>query len=164
MSSAAVSLAAVLGSGALAYGAPTHKVPRRDSFSGHITAATGSYAGDSGRLRIVLRPGRRTGTTRHLTVSLAGAPCRQAPHCVRLSGKLRGTLTELPSNPDVGKRFAIDADGKVKPAGQVAARGRVNGTGFIAYARETLRLSLRAGSSEITIGASSKRVRGFTSP
>ncbi len=147
----------------MASGAGKHKPPAKDFFNGEITAASGNVAGDTGRLRIILHPGRGD-ETRHLTVFLDGRRCGSQPHCVRLHGKLAGRLTEVPTGPDRGKSFSIDANGNVAPVGRVSAGGRVTGTGFIAYGREQLRLKLRSGSSRITVVASSRRVRGFTSP
>jgi hypothetical protein len=148
---------------AAASGAGNHKPPAKDTFAGEISTASGRFAGDAGRLRIILRPGRG-GETRRLRAFLYGDRCGGQPHCLRVHGRLDGTLSEVPTGPDRGKSFKIDADGNVAPAGQVSAGGRVTGTGFIAYGHEQLRLKLSTGSGRITITASSKRVRGFTSP
>jgi hypothetical protein len=142
---------------------PTAKpVPRRDSFHGRITSATGKLKRDPDRIQIKLR--RTTGDRTAVTVTLAGRPCHHRTRCSRIAGTLTGTMIRLASNPDTGEQFALTLHGHVRPLGNITARGTAHGTGFIAYGYESLHLTLANASARVTIDAQSGRVRGFTSP
>jgi hypothetical protein len=147
-----------------AVGSPGPNVPPADSFSGHITFATGKFNGDRGRAAIVLEPGPSGAVTRQLTLVLDGRPCREVTQCVQLAGRLRGTLTARRTMPDVGSSFTIAASGLIQPLGQVSAVGSVHGTGFIDSARELLHLTLSTSSGSVALDAKSGEVPGFTSP
>jgi hypothetical protein len=148
-------------SGALAAAA----TPARDSFSGSITAATGRFSGDHGAVAIVLAPSTGQGL-RRLSLTVRGSGCRTPAHrCVALTGRLSGTLALGPLRvPDVGSSLTIRAAGAIKPLGQVSASGTVQGTGFIAHGRETLKLRLTTAGGAITIKADSAVVPGGTTP
>jgi hypothetical protein len=137
------------------------------AFTGTIAKATGRYRSDHGRLRIDLSDARTTGSVRPATFVLTPLPCRVRRGCLKLGGRLTGTLAAVPyPHPiaDVPGKFAADAAGKLKPIGQVRGTGLVVGTGFVASGHETLQLRLSTPKGQITIDASSKAVPGFTTP
>jgi hypothetical protein len=141
------------------------KVPAKDSLTGTISAATGAYAGDSGRASITLAPSSSMKARRSLMVSLKGDSCAGRPSCLKLRGTLKGTITaEAGRVRDVGASFTLALKGSAAPLGSVRATGTVNGTGFIARGRETARITLKARHGNVTITAQSAPVRGFTSP
>jgi hypothetical protein len=140
-------------------------VPPGDSFNGTITGARGAYNGDNGTVSVAVSvppPGPRV---RSAIFTLAGARCRSVARCIRLSGKVHGTMTVVAgANPDAGKQFAIAASGTVGPLGHVEVSGSAHGTGFIAQGRESLTVTLHGSSGSVTVTAQSRLVRGFTSP
>lgn len=147
----------------VAIGATQAKAPANDSFSGSITAATGSFKHDRGKVSIdlTLRSGH---ATRRLTLTMHGQPC-ESKRCVALIGKLRGTLmTDAEQIPDVGSRFTARAAGAIDPLGHVFASGTAQGTGFVERGLETLKLTLTAKHGTITVNAHTRSVPGFTSP
>jgi hypothetical protein len=146
-------------------GGAARSVPARDEFSGSITAASGRFAGDGGRLLIDLAPGPRHSSTRTMTATFRGRRCGTAKHCLRLTGDVKGTLTEDAGQiPDAGVSFAFRGQGSLKPLGHVSAAGQLHGTGFIYRGRETLHLVLTARGGRVTVDARSGTVPGFTSP
>ncbi len=142
---------------------PPH-VPAKDQFKGSASAATGKFSGDHGTVTVYLKPGRTHGAGRPVTVVLVGRRCKGAAGCMNLNGRLMGVLTAQPAPPDAGRKFAISVAGKVAPLGHVSATGMVYGTGFIRRGREGLQIKLRTSTGDITIGAQSPIVPGFTSP
>jgi hypothetical protein len=134
------------------------------AFTGSIAAATGRFRGDHGRLRIHLSDGPPTTSVRPATIVLTALRCRERKGCLKLAGRLTGTLVGQPGKPDLPPSFAINAAGKVKPLGHVRSIGLVQGTGFIFRGREKLQLKLTASGGQITIDARSKPVPGFTTP
>jgi hypothetical protein len=139
-------------------------VPTKDSFHGRVTGATGAFKGDRGEVAIDLAIRTSNTATRQLTITVRGGRCGSAPRCVQLTGKVTGTITQVPTNPDVGRSFKIDASGTVRPLGLVASSGSAHGTGFIVRAHETLHLTLTTPRGQIVIDARSATVPGFTSP
>jgi hypothetical protein len=140
-------------------------IPARDSFKGTISAASGAYKGDGGMVSIAISVPASGRFVRHATFTLNGPRCDRAQHCIRVSGKLSGTITVAgPWNPDVGKRFTIVAAGSVTGLGHVRVSGSALGTGFIAQGRESLTLMLHGPAGSVTVSAQSAVVGGFTSP
>jgi hypothetical protein len=135
-----------------------------DALSGRVVSAQGRWHHDHGRLSVRLVPGSGS-ATRHLVLRLVGVSCAKQRACVRLQGRLAGTITAVPgTHPDVGRRFSIAARGQVAPLGAVRASGGVTGTGSIARGRVTMRLTLSTAHGSIAVTASSGLVPGFTSP
>jgi hypothetical protein len=126
--------------------------------------ATGRFRGEHGRLTIDLTDGSSVRSVRSVTFTLSALGCRDRGGCLKLGGRLIGTLVGQPSLPDRPATFAINAAGKVRPIGLVRGTGVVHGTGFIAGATETLQLRLIASGGQITIDASSGPVSGPASP
>jgi hypothetical protein len=150
---------------AFASGAAPAQVPAKDSFSGRISGATGSYRGDRGTVAIELSVPSNSNKTRPVTATLRGKPCGRARNCLRLSGKLHGTLTAMPARvADVGAQLSLKAAGPVPPLGRTAMKGTVRGTGFITRGHETIQLTVTAPGGTLTVDASSPTVPGFTSP
>jgi hypothetical protein len=157
--------AAIAVAAALAPGAAPASVPAKHSFSGRISGATGSYRGDGGTVAIELSVPSNSNRTRPVTAKLRGNPCGRAPNCLRLRGKVDGTLTAIPGRvADVGARFSLKATGAVAALGRTAVKGTVNGTGFIASGHERMQLILTTPRGTVTVDASSPTVPGFTSP
>ena len=139
-------------------------VPSKDSFHGKITTARGSFVGDSGHVSLQVNVSQSSTATRTATVILTGRPCHGSGGCIRLNGVLTGTLTRMPTIPDVGASFAVRASGRIKPLGHVSATGLLHGTGFIMHGHETLTLRLSNSRGEVDLHAQSPAVPGFTSP
>ena len=132
-----------------------------DKFTGHLTAPTGKFAGKHAHLKIVLRHVRRN----TISLTFSGRPCGKQTRCLRLRGKLHGTMTEQPSKvPDAGRGFKLSVAARIKPLGATTGTGSAHGTGFIARGRATLHLFLTASRGSVTIDANSGRLGGFTSP
>jgi hypothetical protein len=161
-----VALAAgiTLAPAAVAVASSPPQVPARDQFKGSASAATGKLSGDHATVTVYLKPGRTHGAGRPVTIVVVGRRCKGAAGCMNLNGRLRGVLTPQSSPPDAGRKFAISATGKIKPLGHVSATGMVYGTGFIRRGREGLQIKLRTSTGDMTIGAQSPIVPGFTSP
>jgi hypothetical protein len=152
----------------VAIGSTRPTVPRQDSFTGRITSATGKFRGDRGHVTILLKtddPGAHSPRAkRRLTLVLEGRRCSGARRCIRVTGRLEGTLIAHRSIPDVGVPFTIAAHGIIRALGHVSAAGSVRGTGFILSAHEPLRVALSAPGGRVLINAKSGKVPGFTSP
>lgn len=136
-------------------------------FTGSITRATGRFKGDHGRVTIDLSDAPPTTSVRSATLTLTPLPCRDRTGCLKLAGRLTGTLTAVARQhptPDLPPRFAVNAAGKVKPIGHAHSTGVVQGTGFVFFGRETLQLELTASGGRVTIDARSALVPGFTTP
>lgn len=162
---AALFAAAVLCCCGVAAGATTSSTPAKDTFRGHITKATGRLAGDTGRITVLLHVAQSTEAVRKLELTLSGAPCAGAEHCLRLSGLLSGTLSARPAMiPDVGKRYDVSVSGSLSTFSHVSATGNVTGVGFVRVGRETLTLTLETPQGKVMIVTLSPRVPGFTSP
>lgn len=151
--------------GPLAIAADASSTPARDTFSGQITKATGTFKGDRGRLTILLHVAQSTDAARKLQAAVVGASCGTAKHCLRLSGTLTGTISARPSTiPDAGRRWDLKLSGRLNPLGTVSSSGLVAGVGFIRHGHEGLTLTLRTNRGSITLGAVSPLVPGFTGP
>jgi hypothetical protein len=159
------SAAVALGLGVCAAAAHAGPVTSRpaDSLTGHVSATRGQWRHHQGRLSIRLAPSG-TGSTRHLTLHIAGVRCGAQKMCLRLRGTLHGTLTALLGNPDTGRTFSVKARGTLAPLGQVKASGTVTGTGSVIRSRVTLRLTFTTGRGSVSVRASSAPVPSFTSP
>jgi hypothetical protein len=160
----ALAAAMTLTSAAVAVASNRPRVPVRDQFKGSASAATGKFSSDHATVTVYVKPGRTQGAGRLVTVILVGRRCKGAAGCMNLNGRLTGELTARPSPPDAGRKFAISVAGKVTPLGHVNATGTVYGTGFIRRGREGLQIKLGTPHGDITIGAQSAIVPGFTSP
>jgi type 1 fimbria pilin len=168
---AAAALLVVLAAGAT--GAGQAKTVR---FSGRIVSSGGRYAALRGNVRLVMTSSSGTGsqapapTTIAFTVTLSGPACHtqvvKAQHrCVSLHGTLRGDAKAAPQRiPDVGREFALGADGRVKPLGKVVATGTTSSLGFVATGRFPLTLQLSGPAGQVTIDAQGPVVKGFSSP
>lgn len=162
LSICAAAVAAIMCS--VAIGSPWPAVPPKDSFTGHITFATGEFTGDRGSVTILLRTGHSVAARSQLTLVLDGRRCAKGTHCIQLAGVLTGMLVAKPTGPDRGQVFTIAADGMIRPVGLVLATGGVRGTGLISYGHEPLHLTLSAPAGRVAIDAESGKVPGFTSP
>jgi hypothetical protein len=158
--------ALAVGSGAVACTSSHQaKVPAKDSFSAHLSAETGQLKGDRGTASIYVATPASRRTVRAITLMVRGSSCGHARHCLRLQGKLHGTLTASPHHgADVGQSFSVSAAGNLRPLGYVTVTGTVHGTGFISRGHETMLLTVSGGGSSIGVDASSVEVPGFTSP
>jgi hypothetical protein len=157
--------ACLLGAGAVAASAAAGSTPPKDTFHGRIAKATGALQKDRDEVTILLHIPHSTEATRHLELELVGAACGTAPHCLRLTGTLSGTLSAHPTTiPDVGRRYELSVSGSSAPLGRVSGSGTVSGVGFIRQGHEGLTLTLRAKRGTLTINAVSPTVPGFTSP
>jgi hypothetical protein len=140
-------------------------VAPQDSFTGRITGGTGAWHGASGRVSIQILDYPSPSSTRVIGLAFDGKPCRGGTGCVRLGGRLTGSLTPGPKQlPDAGDVFEVTAHGTLKPLGSTHAHGSVHGTGFIAKGQEGMHLTLRGGGGSMTISADSATVPGFTNP
>lgn len=102
---------------------------------------------------------------RKLQLSVLGAPCDGAEHCLRLSGLLSGTIAKHAGGiPDIGRRYDLALGGSLGTLRHVTATGTVTGVGFIREGRETLNLNVKTPRGRLTITALSPKVPGFTSP
>ena len=148
-----------------AVAATTAATPAKDTFAGQITSATGKFAGDNGRITALLHVAQSTDAVRKLQITMSGAPCGAAKHCLRLSGSLSGTIAARPSTiPDVGKHYQLSLTGSLAALNHVTVGGTVAGTGFIRNGHEALTLDIKAPSGKVVIEAVSPKVPGFTSP
>lgn len=139
--------------------------PAKDTFRGHITKATGRLAGDNGRITVLLHVAQSSEGVRKLKLTLSGAPCAGAEHCLRLSGVLSGMLSARPATiPDVGRRYDVSVSGSLSTFSHVSATGTVAGVGFVRAGHEGLTLTLETPRGKVMIVALSPRVPGFTSP
>jgi hypothetical protein len=151
------------GAGAAIAAPATHEqTPNRDRFTGVVSSASGRFAGDRGRVEVILR---HTGG-RRITLSFSPLPCRRAHHCLRLSGRLRGTMSPSAHQgpPDTGSSLTLHTHGRLAPLGASKGTGTAYGTGFIRRGREALKLTLTADGDRLELVALSGEVRGFTSP
>lgn len=154
----ALGIAACAGSAADGQSAPP--AAPNDSFNGHIVAGTSRYAGKHAPVTVrIYRAG-----SRKATFVFTGKSCRGSRHCLDLEGTLHGTLTRVPSNPDVGKGYAVRAHGRLDPLGKTKATGTVGGPGNIRYGHEEIQLVLKASHGTVTVRAFSRLVPGFSSP
>jgi hypothetical protein len=155
----------VLLSAAGSVAAAVAAVPAKDSFHGRITRATGRFSSDRAMVAIALHIPRSTDGTRTLRMTLTGPACGTAPHCLALSGTLKGTISARPGTiPDVGRRYGISVSGTLDRLGHVTATGTVTGVGFIREGHEGLTLDITAARGKLTVAAVSGEVPGFTSP
>jgi hypothetical protein len=139
--------------------------PGKDSFRGEILDTTGRLAGETGKVTVLLHLARSSEPVRKLQLTVVGAPCDDAKHCLRLSGVLAGTIaTRAGGIPDVGRRYDLSLSGSLGTLRHVNVTGTLTGVGFIRQGRETLRLNLRTPHARLTITALSPEVPGFTSP
>lgn len=161
---AALAAAMLLTPAAVAVASSPPRVPAKDQFKGSASAATGKFSGARATVTVYLRPGRTHGAERLVTIVVVGRRCNGAAGCINLNGRLKGALTAQLAPPDAGRKFAISVAGKVTPLGHVSATGMVYGTGFVRRAREGLQIKLTTSHGDITIGAQSPIVPGFTSP
>jgi hypothetical protein len=94
-----------------------------------------------------------------------GSPCGDTAHCLDLKGQLRGKLILFGHQvPDTGSHYTLRATGALTKLGNVAAQGWAQGTGFIAYGQERMRITLTNSSGSVTLRGRSPVVKGFTSP
>jgi hypothetical protein len=140
------------------------KPTRNDSFSAQIASATGRLADHHGRVRVGLFPVASNSDTRSVTIALTPRACRKTSGCARLRGTLHGSITRMPSLPDVGSQFTITGHGTVRPLGRVTASGTAHGVGFVAFGHETIRLTLTGGGGAVTVSGTSGRAPAFSSP
>lgn len=147
-----------------AIGAAQPSASTKDTFSARITAATGRFAGDHGSMTIYVSAPPSTTGTRQLTLIFAGRRCGTAKHCLDLTGRATGSLTQQRSLPDVGRMFRVSANGSVKPLGRTTLSGTIDGVGLISKGHEQLRLTLTTSRGRITLTGSSPTVPGFSSP
>ena len=155
---------AAVAAGCVASAAGAATAPRAaDMLSGRVVSAAGRWHHDSGTLAVRLVPGSG-GATRHLVVRVTGVGCAGKHGCLKLQGKLIGTITERPAHPDVGEHLAIKASGTLTPLGHVSATGLAIGTGSIARGRVTLRLTFTAAQGKVTVSLASRPVGSFTAP
>jgi hypothetical protein len=142
----------------LAYAPPPPAVAaaQRTVLVGRIVAAGGRYAGATARVRIVLR-----GETGHrFSAAVTMQTCHGLGGCPR--GTVRGTWRALPAEPDTGQQASLAGSGRLTALGAVRARGRANGTGFIARGRPSLRLVMSTAGGSLTVSATGPLERGFT--
>jgi hypothetical protein len=139
---------------------------RKDAFHGTVASATGRFAGKHGHARIGFFPGSGTGSTRSLVITLTPRACREAKGCVRLHGTLHGSITRVPTIPDIGAQFKVTAHGTVRPLGRVTASGTAHGVGNALAGRETTQLTLTSGGGggTVTVDGMSAQVPTFSSP
>jgi hypothetical protein len=163
VASAALVAAFAASAGALAGSAPDRHVPAKDRFAGKVAATGARLVGYRGSATLYLDPRQGT-TTRRLTITVVGRSCGGPARCLGLTGTLKGTIKQLPAQPDRGQAFVIRASGAVAPLGRVSASGRGQGTGFVSRGRESLRLTLVGRGEKVSIAAESGFVPGFTSP
>ena len=131
--------------------------------SGRVVAAAGRWHHDIGALTVRLVPGSGS-VRRHLVIHVTGSSCAGKHACVRLQGKLTGTITERAAHPDVGAHLAIKASGTLTPLGHVSATGLAIGTGSIMHGRVTLSLTFTAAHGKVTVSLASRPVPSFTTP
>ncbi len=139
------------------------RVPARDRFIGSLSEGTGALAGAGDVVETRLQAPGTTGT-RRLTLWILSTRCRRGRACTHLSGSLRGQLTTERSLPDVGRRYAITADGSLNPIGAVTATGTAGGTGNINFGFEAFELTLTGKRGSTRLSARSSHVPAFTSP
>lgn len=139
--------------------------PAKDTFHGAVAKATGGLSADRGDVTILLHVTQSTEASRHLELALVGAACGTAPHCLRLTGTLAGTISARPGTiPDVGRHYELSVSGQSGTLGRVSGSGSVSGVGYIRQGHEGLTLTLAAKRGSLTINAVSPTVPGFTSP
>ena len=155
---------AAITAGCVASAATAATAPRAaDMLSGRVVSAAGRWHRDSGTLAVRLVPGSGS-LKRHLVIQVNGSSCAGKRACVKLQGKLIGTITEHAAHPDAGARLAIKASGTLTPLGHVSATGLAIGTGYIEHSRVTLRLTLIAAHGKVTVSLASRPVGAFTTP
>ena len=158
-------LAVLMCAGQVTAAATTAATPAKDTFVGGVTSATGKLAGDSGKITALFHVVQSTDAVRKLRITMIGAPCSGAQHCLRLSGLLSGTISAHPATvPDVGRHYELSLSGSLGTFSHVAAGGTVAGVGFIRQGHESLTLDVKTASGKIVIEAVSPKVPGFTSP
>lgn len=138
-------------------------VAAKDRFAGRAAGAGTGLTGYRGTATIYLDP-RQGPTTRRLTITVVGRICGGAQRCLRLTGTLRGTITDQPARADRGQDFLISATGTVAPLGKASMSGGGLGTGFVRGGRESLRLGIAGHGRRVSITAESGPVPAFTSP
>jgi hypothetical protein len=150
---------------ALLLAAAAVSVPTKDRQIGHVTGATGAYAGDHGQVMVTLAPLASNSRTRRLTVRLTGKACGASRRCLDMSGRLTGTITLRPQIvPDTGGVFDLALGGRVTPLGSVSLHGTVHGTGFVTHGNIMSTFTLHGRRGSVTITAQSGTVPGFTAP
>jgi hypothetical protein len=138
-------------------------VPARDRFVGMLDGGTGSLAGARDVVEARLQAPGVTGI-RRLTLWILTTGCPAGAACVHLSGSLRGHLRPVRALPDIGRRYAVEASGSVRPVGVVTAAGTAAGAGNINSGFESLQLKLTGRRGAARLSARSSRVPPFTSP
>lgn len=161
-----ISLAALtLSAGAwLAAVGAAASVPAKDTFTGKIVSGVGKLANDRGGVTILIHAPQSTKAARPIQLAIESPACASKQHCLRLLGSLSGTMSAQRTIPDVGRRYSLQASGRIAPLGHVSASGVLTGVGFIRQGHEGLRLILRTSQGQLTISAISPQVPGFTSP
>ncbi|MGN6870983.1 MAG: hypothetical protein ACTHMY_21530 [Solirubrobacteraceae bacterium] len=139
------------------------RVPARDRFVGTLHAGTGSLAGARDVVEVRLQAPGTIGN-RRVTLWIISTGCPAGAKCVHLSGRLHGQLRAVHALPDVGRRYAVEASGSLKPVGATTAAGTAAGTGNINFGFESLLLTLTGEHGSARLIARSGRVPSFTSP
>jgi hypothetical protein len=158
------SRAGTAGSGGSGRSQPAPRVPAKDKFAGSISKGTGAYAGDTGPAWIYLQPHSSNSGTRAVKITIRPRACPSTTRCLRLTGTLNGTLTQVWGNPDAGRAYRLTATGTVAPLHAVTTTGQVHGTGFINGGREGMTVTLTGAHGSVELTAQSGQVPGFTSP
>ena len=149
----------------VAVAANTAATPAKDTFTGDITRATGKLAGSTGKVTALLHVVQSTDPARKLKITMIGAPCGGATHCLRLSGILSGTISERAAAiPDVGKHYELALSGSLGTLQHVTVSGTVAGVGFIRQGHESLTLNVQTSRGRLSISALIPKVPGFTGP
>ena len=76
-----------------------------------------------------------------------------AGHHVALQGKITGTITKVPSNPDAGQLYDLGGKGTVLPLGtaHLGKGSQLRATGFIAHGRSEGTLTLVGKGGSVTL-------------